>query len=87
MGQGWVKTTRAEPCEYQTGQLVCAHVLTAIESFKSCGRLESFSAADAAEAKRIDMQLARGARNAAHTRFEEIRNAIVACEYCGKQNN
>jgi hypothetical protein len=51
--------------------------LTAIESFSPCGSLEPWTAAVAAEAKRTDTQLTRGARNARHTRFEDNLNAIV----------
>jgi hypothetical protein len=51
--------------------------LTAIEFFTSCGKLEPLSAAAAAEAKRVDTQLMRGARNAMYARFDDIRNAIV----------
>lgn len=51
--------------------------LTAIESFTSCGKLDPLSAVAAAEAKRVDMQLMRGARNAMHARFDDIRSAIV----------
>lgn len=42
--------------------------LTAIESFTFLGRLDSLSAADAADANRTEVRLMRGARNAAHTR-------------------
>jgi hypothetical protein len=48
-----------------------------MESFTSCGRLEPLRAAEAAEWKRGDTQLMRGVRNAAHTRLDGIRNAIV----------
>lgn len=62
--------------EYWCTQLATRRLLTAIESFTSCGRLESFKAAEAAEANRTDEQFMRGARNAAHTRLEESRRAI-----------
>lgn len=51
-------------------------VVTAIESSMSCGRLEPLTA-DAADAKRAEMYLTRGARSARHTRLEAIRAAII----------
>lgn len=59
------------------------HRLTAIESFRSCGKLEPWTAAEAAEAKRADRYCARGARNARLTRVEDIRSAMM---YVGIQD-
>jgi len=42
----------------------------------SCGRLEPLTA-DAADAKREEIYLTRGARSARHTRLEAIRAAII----------
>jgi hypothetical protein len=55
---------------------MCA-ALTSIASLICCGRLEPFNAAEAADAKRTEAQLMRGARNAAHTRLGESRNAML----------
>lgn len=51
-------------------------ILTSIASLMCCGRLEPFKAAEAADAERVEAQLMRGARNTAHTRLGESRNAI-----------
>jgi len=75
----WVATIRAARDQH-VNERESHPALTAIESFTSCGRLEPLSAAEAAEAKRVGTQLMRGARNAAPTRLDDIRRAIVSVQ-------
>jgi hypothetical protein len=73
----WVGTTRAVGCQHISRRRH-ANTPTAIESRISCGRLDPFRAAAAADAKRVDTQSMRGVRNAVHTRLDEIRSAMVS---------
>lgn len=75
VGKEVSRCSRSETAAMQSRVLRDVH--TAIESFTSCGRLESFNAAAAIEANRTKQQLPRGARNAAEIRLEESRKAIA----------
>lgn len=77
VGLEWVKMPRAANCQYTILESGPLCPLTAIASFTSCGKLESFRAAEAVDANRTLPKAERGMRNVAHAFLEEKRKAMV----------